>query len=120
MQLIPRETENAQLKGQALPFFSGDMLQRLGLVQKNDHIADTCDIPYLRLYKVIVPPSTMHGRSGTGSSPSGNIAFNGFAYSLLNPTVAFVTAHWIAEYFEGNLSIPNRDDVEKGILAMPN
>ncbi|KAF2462743.1 FAD/NAD(P)-binding domain-containing protein [Lindgomyces ingoldianus] len=46
--------------------------------------------------------------------PYRNIAFNGFAYSLLNPTVSFVCAHWIAEYFQGLIILPDAESIERG------
>ncbi|KAF1978687.1 FAD/NAD(P)-binding domain-containing protein [Bimuria novae-zelandiae CBS 107.79] len=54
--------------------------------------------------------------TGYTLGPFRNIAFNGFAYSLLNPTVAYVSAHWIADYFSGNLYIPSSSVVQKGKL----
>ncbi|KAF2791053.1 FAD/NAD(P)-binding domain-containing protein, partial [Melanomma pulvis-pyrius CBS 109.77] len=46
--------------------------------------------------------------------PYRNIAFNGFAYSLLNPTVSFVAAHWIAAYFLGQIPLSRPSEIEHG------
>jgi hypothetical protein len=53
------------------------------------------------------------GRQET-AMPYRNIAFNGFAYSLLNPTVAFVTAHWISDYFVGRTQFPPQSVIDRG------
>ena len=51
------------------------------------------------------------------AGPYRNIAFNGFAYSLLNPTVAFVTAQWISDYFSGRTQMPPQDKIDRGMQA---
>lgn len=95
------------------------MLRDLGLVKDVDlnALTDTNDLPYIELYRLIVPPKTAHRHSSAEEQknmPYRNIAFNGFAYSLLNPTVAFVSAHWISEYFSGDINIPPQQEIDKG------
>jgi dimethylaniline monooxygenase (N-oxide forming) len=84
-------------------------------VKSSDPIDDLNDLDYIRLYRLIAPPRTIHP-SGTGNSPRPyrNIALNGFAYSLLNPTVAFVAAHWISDYFRGGIHAPPQAEIDAG------
>lgn len=92
------------------------MLQTLGLVKPGDAVLNSADLPYIRLYRLIVPPGSTHIVSGTDNKgPFQNIAFNGFAYSLLNPTVAHITANWISDYFSGVINVPDLADVKQGI-----
>ena len=79
----------------------------MGLVEKSDLIEDLNDLEYIKLYRLIVPP---------GRHP--NIAFNGFAYSLLNPTVAFITAHWISDYFTGHIQLPPQGIMNEGTYGI--
>ncbi|KAI9857449.1 MAG: monooxygenase [Trichoglossum hirsutum] len=100
----------------ALPFFSPETLGALGVIDAADPIPiDTSNLPRITLFRLIVPPKSIHSthREGDGSIPARNIAFNGFAYSLLNPTVMHVTAHWIVDYFTGNIEIPGQEAVEQ-------
>ena len=85
-------------------------MQVLGLISET---STNCDaLPYLKLYRLLVPPKTVHPEFV--AAPYRNIAFNGFAYSFLNPTVSFVSAHWIAEYFLGLVSVPSLGQVQQG------
>ena len=102
---------NAYSPLQALPFFSDTTLRDLGLLRPEEKISDNTDLPYIRLYRVIAPPSTVNP---SAKGPYRNIAFNGFAYSLLNPTVAHVTANWICDYFAGVIASPDATHVEQG------
>ncbi|KAK6612540.1 hypothetical protein H4I96_01753 [Botrytis cinerea] len=104
----------------SLPFLSKSLLEDLGLVARGDlaRIPNTEDLPYIRLHRLVVPPEAIHqssSRTTENSKPYRNIAFNGFAYSLLNPTVAFVTANWISDYFGGKISLPRQDRIEADI-----
>lgn len=88
----------------------------MGLVRPVTVIEDKTDLPYIRLHRLAVPP----GAANTSPAKSvakragRNIAFNGFAYSLLNPSVAHVTAHWISDYFTGAIALPDQASIERG------
>ena len=91
----------------------------LGLVKPKDAILNMADLPYIRLYRLIVPPGSAQMVPGIdGAKPYRNIAFNGFAYSLLNPTVAHVTANWISDYFSGVIHMPDLVDMEQSIYIL--
>jgi hypothetical protein len=98
----------------AFPFMSDKLLNQLGLTTHPSASRD--GLPSVKLYRLIAPPRTLH--HGRASEPRRNIAFNGFAYSLLNPTVGFVAAHWIAEYLLGRIPIPAPKQVEQGKPAI--
>ena len=98
-----------------MPFFSPPLLHDLGLVSSSDAIDDLNNLPYIRLYRLIAPPHAVHPPvTGKSPRPYRNIALNGFAYSLLNPTVAFVAAHWISDYFRGGIQAPPQDVIDEG------
>lgn len=102
----------------ALPFFSDETVRILGLLAPEDSTEDKTDLPYIRLHRLAAPPGTIHEQNAEGidgKGPCRNIAFNGFAYSLLGPTVAHVTAHWISDYFAGAIHLPDQQSVEQGI-----
>jgi len=102
----------------ALPFFSDETVRILGLLDSEDSPKDKTDLPYIRLHRLIAPPGTIHEQNAKGTNGKGpyrNIAFNGFGYSLLSPTVAHVTAHWISDYFTGAIDLPDQQSVERGI-----
>jgi dimethylaniline monooxygenase (N-oxide forming) len=85
-------------------------------VKDSDSIDDMNDLPYIRLWRLIVPPETIHRQFDTAglAKPYRNIAFNGFAYSLLNPTVAFVAANWISDYFTTGIQLPPQEEIKQG------
>ncbi len=96
---------------QALPFFSEETCQQLGLLRNGERACNKTDFPYIRLYRLIVPPGTTTSDKQSDSgvvTPQQRTAFNGFAYSLLNPTVAHVTAHWISDYFTGRVRVSSQ------------
>lgn len=102
----------------ALPFFSNQTCQLLGILKPEDASCDKNDLPYVRLYRLVVPPG--YAKPGEQQFPHAenglrNIAFNGYAYSLLNPTVAHVTAHWISDLFSGRIKLPTRQMIEKEV-----
>ncbi|KAF2108455.1 hypothetical protein BDV96DRAFT_652707 [Lophiotrema nucula] len=97
----------------AFPFFSPCTLDQLGLESARKPQVDPNNLPSMKLYRLIVPPCTVTTHNPT--QPHRNIAFNGFAYSLLNPAVCFVSAHWIAEYFLGQIPIPSLMEIQKDI-----
>lgn len=99
-----------------MPFFSDETVRTLGLLDTEDGIKDKTDLPYIRLHRLIAPPGTIHKQNAEGIRPYRNIAFNGFAYSLLGPTVAHVTAHWISDYFAGAIDPPDQQSIEQGIV----
>nr|UUG60172.1 flavin-binding monooxygenase [Mycoleptodicus sp. DH-2022a] len=86
----------------SFPFFSASLLKSLGMITKDSE--DTANISSIRLYRLMAPPATV--QQTIPSQPSRNIAFSGFAYNLLNPAVAHVAGHWIADYFNGQLALP--------------
>jgi hypothetical protein len=102
-----------------LPFFSDETVRTLGLLDPEDGTKDKTDLPYIRLHRLVAPPGTIHEQNAegiNGKGPYRNIAFNGFAYSLLGPTVAHVTAHWISDYFTGAIDLPDQQSIEQGIV----
>ncbi|KAF1996431.1 FAD/NAD(P)-binding domain-containing protein [Amniculicola lignicola CBS 123094] len=99
----------------AFPFFTPSTLKQLGLLDKHMQSPNSQysqhNLPYLKLHRLIVPAPTTQVQEK--SMPHRNIAFNGFAYSLLNPTVSFVAAHWIAEYFQGRIAMADPETIAK-------
>ncbi|KAF2685266.1 FAD/NAD(P)-binding domain-containing protein [Lentithecium fluviatile CBS 122367] len=96
----------------SFPFFTSSTLQQLGITRA-PFICNPNDLPFMKLHRLIVPPTTTHPNYIT-SNPCRSIAFNGFAYSLLNPTVAYVSAHWIADYFLGKMDLPDAKSMIAG------
>ncbi|KAI9776763.1 MAG: monooxygenase [Geoglossum umbratile] len=102
----------------ALPFFSDETIRILGLLAPEDSAKDKTDLPYIRLHRLVVPPGATCKQDVEVTNDKGpyrNIAFNGFASNLLSPTVAYVTAHWISDYFSGAIDLPDQQSIEQGI-----
>lgn len=98
----------------ALPFFSQDTIEALGLLKPGAVAEDNTDLSYIRLYRLVIPPGTAQpSEASNRHMPHRNIAFNGFAYSLLNPTVAHVSAHWISDYFLDRIPVPGGAEVDQ-------
>lgn len=89
----------------SFPFFTTSTAQTLGLIDSLN--TDMENLPQMNLYRLIAPPATVNPQSS--GTPNRNIAFSGFAYSFLNPTVMHVAAHWIANYFNGLIPMPSKE-----------
>lgn len=89
-------------------------MEALGLLKPGAVAEDNTDLSNIRLYRLIIPPGTAQpSEASNRRMPHRNIAFNGFAYSLLNPTVAHVTAHWISDYFCDRVPVPGGAEIDQ-------
>ncbi|KAJ3038911.1 monooxygenase [Rhizophlyctis rosea] len=89
----------------AFPFFKPETLERLAIQATPE---DPSIATHLKLYRYLIPTPTINNAAH-------NIAFNGFSYSLNNPTVMEVSAHWLAEYFRNAIPLPDQDQIEKEV-----
>ena len=78
----------ANSSSKALPFFSDTSFRDLGPVNHDEPVFDNTDLPYIRLYRVIIPPSTSNPFTAKGiglRGPYRNMALNGCAHRYSIP-----------------------------------